>query len=142
MKLLSSVAVCVLCLVAIAPARADTEVRFQLSVGLASPPAPAIADCAVVPSSQGGLAVLDAAVESGCIDAYKTETYPGLGAYVSCVTPHGLPELCQQGGGVVTFWALWVNDEAAQSGISSLTFAAGDELELSYTNFLTCIDCL
>jgi len=109
------------------PAQASTTaVDFSVDLAGAAP----IADCTVtVSTGANGLAVLDAAVADGCIDSYDTATFPGFGEYVTCIN-----DICEA---VVTFWALYVDDEFATKGVSSLSFPSdGSAMGLSYEQWV------
>lgn len=112
-------------------AAANVTVTLRLSAGAY---AAAFETCNVsVVAGGNGRAVLSAAVASGCIDSYQTSFG---GAYLTCVDP-GAAELCELGSGLVTFWAVY-EDGVMSDGIAAFRAAAGKELGLSYTNFLTC----
>jgi len=115
------------------PARAaNVSVTLRLSVGAYSA---AVKTCAVtVPSGATGGTVLSNAVAQGCIAGYETDAG---GAYVTCVDP-GAASICQIGDGLVTFWAVYEDGRTSEIGIGGFHAAAGKELGLSYTNFLTC----
>lgn len=89
-----------------------------------------------VPAGAGGAAVLNAAVAARCIDSYKTQSFGGS-TFVTCVDP-GPAEICQQGDGLVSFWAYYKNGYTQTASIDRFNAAAGDELGLVYTNFLVC----
>lgn len=115
-----------------APARAATvTVRLRLSAGAYTA---AFKTCAVsVPSGATGVGVLSAAVSGGCIAGY---TVTNAGQYLTCVDP-GAASICEIGGGLVTFWAVYDNG-VPSDGIGVFRASAGRELGLSYTNFATC----
>ena len=85
-----------------------------------------------VPEGSNGIAVLDAAVQAGCITSYETAEFEGFGRYITCVDG-----LCQVAGGLVAYWALFFDDEFAQTGIEGFEAAVGREIELTFTS-LNC----
>lgn len=114
---------------------ADVTVHLDVTVAEAVPFTLPTGDCDVsVPAGSNGLAVLDAAVESGCIESYATEEFPPYGAYVSCVN-----QVCGDGtsGLFLTYWLVYVDGVCASEGISSLTFPGdGDTLGLNYETWV------
>src|SRR5688572_22547505 len=87
------------------PARAaDVEVAFGLAAGAYAPTG---ALCSVgVPAGADGVAVLDAAVEAGCILSYQAETHPQFGAFVTCIN-----EVCGAPAEAlgITYWKFFVD---------------------------------
>jgi len=116
-----------------AASASGVPVRLEVSVGHHSPPGPLYASCEVtVPAGADGLAVLDAAVASGCISSYETSEFAGFGRYVACIDA-----VCQVADGLVSFWALFYEDAFAETGIEGFEAAAGRQIELTYTT-LNC----
>lgn len=121
---------------AMLPAQAaNVTVGLRVSLGGY---AASIVDCDVsVAQGANGSAVLAAADRAGCIASYQTGTFTGFGTYVQCIDPNAI-SICEQGGGLVTFWAYYKNGANQVLGIDAFNAAAGDELALIYTNFATC----
>ena len=115
-------------------AHAAVPVRFEVSIGAHHPTGPLYAACDLsVPEGTRGVAVLDAAVASGCIASYELAEFPGFGRYVSCIDG-----ICQIANGLVTFWALFYDDAFATEGIDAFEATGSRQLELTYTS-LTCL---
>lgn len=113
---------------------ANVTVEFGLAAGTHAPTG---ALCPVsVPAGADGVAVLDAAVEEGCIVSYDTVTDPTFGAYVTCID-----EVCQAPAEAmtITYWKLFIDGAAATQGVSFYEAGAGDELVFSYTTWAGCL---
>lgn len=118
-----------------APAHAaNVTVKLRISAGGY---AAALVQCdgLSVPDGANGVSVLQAATSKGCIGGFKTTTF-AFGTYVTCVTVN--VEVCEQAGGLATFWAYYKNGAMATTGIDQFNAKAGNELALAYTNFATC----
>ena len=111
------------------PANASTAVNVKLRISLASRTATKASCDLSIPAGANGIAVLDAAVSSGCISSYKTEDF-GFGRYVSCID-----EICEQLG---TYWAMYENGAYTSYGISDFVADQNDELGFNYEQYLTC----
>lgn len=83
-----------------------------------------VKDCAVsVPEGSSGIAVLSAAVSSGCISSYvAVET--SFGNYISCIDG-----LCEQ---AVLYWAMRENCQFTDYGVDDFHADEGDELSFTY----------
>lgn len=109
-----------------------TTMTFRVSVGGQSGE---VRVCTALPVQVGanGKQVLDAAVGAGCINGYKTNA---AGTYVTCIDPR--VELCEIGGGLATFWAVYEDGAPSETGIGGFRAAPGKTLTFAYTNFLAC----
>ena len=111
---------------------ADVTVNFGLSAGTYLPTG---ALCPVsVPAGSDGVAVLDAAVDAGCIVSYQTESF-GFGDFVSCIN-----EICglfqeTPAASVGTYWGFYVDGEAALYGVNDYVSANGSEVVFTYEPF-------
>lgn len=110
-------------------AEGDT-VNVTLQVTLGNHLLPAYAECGVgvaVGSNAGD--VLDAAVDEGCIDSWEYEEFGGFGRYVTCIDG-----ICAPFG---TFWALFVDETVAASGIDSTIVEEGQTIEFVLSDWFT-----
>jgi hypothetical protein len=117
------------------PARAaSVSVSFGVSlVGYA----PTGAACPLtVPAGSDGVAVLDAAVDAGCITSYRSHSSPPFGEFVDCID-----EVCGAPAEAMflTYWKYWLNGAPASSGVSFYSAEAGDELVFSYSTWAGCL---
>ncbi|HVE91794.1 MAG TPA: hypothetical protein VNE62_05800 [Actinomycetota bacterium] len=119
-----------------APAHASSSVQMTVT---ASGPGPAThgsgkaaAVCAVsVADGADGVAVLDAAVDSGCLDSYRLSAFPGLGNFVDCVD-----SVCGGGdplGAGCWYWAMHENGLPSEQGVDFFRASQGDVLSFAYT---------
>lgn len=81
-----------------------------------------------LPEGSNGIAVLDAAVSSGCISSYVLTTF-GNGHYVSCINSR-----CEATG---FYWGMYVNGIITCYGIDDFRTGQGKELAFSYENWAT-----
>jgi len=117
-------------------ADATPTVTVHLDVDLAFRTV-AVGDCDVtVDAGSDGVAVLDQAVVDGCIDSYKSEHFPGFGAFVTCIN-----DICQTPDETLNavFWMVYLDGEASDVGISKMSFSeAGHVLGFSYEPWAPC----
>ena len=132
-------AVCIDLVVPARPAAAATTVHLEVAVAAAVP----IASCDVsVPDGANGLAVLDQAVTTGCIDDYDSVPFSGLGEKVTCITK--TVELCETSDETLNAltWIIYVDGELADLGVSSLSFPThGTSLTFSYEPWAVHAPC-
>lgn len=114
-------------------------VHLDVDLALAAP----LADCDVsVPAGSNGLAVLDAAVDVGCIDGYTLK--PGQFApYVQCIEK--TVDLCETPDETLNAvtWIIYVDGSLtpANFGVSELFFPPHHSLELSYEPWAVHAPC-
>lgn len=95
--------------------------------------APGVAGCALAVTDQGGDGsvdggdVLDAATSAGCITGWDSQTFTGLGRFVTMID-----DVEQQADGLATWWHMHVNGNDATAGIDDLSLGDGDRLEFVY----------
>jgi hypothetical protein len=122
------------------PAHA-ANVSVTLRISPAAPASPVeIKSCAVsVPALADGIAVLDAAKASHCIDSYETVQF-GEGAFITCIDDLcGLPNGTGLGvDSLITFWMMSVNKTIVNYGVNQYRAHASDVLEFSYTVSVFC----
>jgi len=109
-------------------AHATTTVHLDVSIATVVPQA----SCDVsVPDNANGVAVLDAAVASGCIDSYEVRE----DGFLTCINQLcGAPDEALN----ITYWAIYVDGAYASKGIRDLTFPTdGTTLGLSYETWVT-----
>ena len=82
----------------------------------------------VVPEGSTAHAVLDAAVEQGCLLRWTSQSYPGYGAYVDCIDV-----IC---GTPATYWAFYANGEYASVGIDAFVVQDGDALRFNHEQWV------
>lgn len=133
-KLASLIAPALLALGLAAAPSAHAAVPVTLEVGAGVWAAAPIKCNVAVGQGASGLSVLAAAKQSGCIESYKIESYPGLGNYVACIN-----NLCQQGEGLLTYWEMRENTHGTAFGIDGFRADANDVLTFTYTNFATFV---
>lgn len=80
-----------------------------------------------VTEGSNGVAVLAAAVSTGCIDSYKAVSHPTFGTYISCIDG-----LCDVPG---TYWAMRENCTYTDYGVDGFYANAGDELSFTYESW-------
>jgi hypothetical protein len=115
-----------------APAHADANVTVSLALS-AGTYVPTGAACALsVPAGADGIAVLDAAVAAHCITSYDTQTFVGIGTYVSCIDSVCARTLTGNAG---TYWEMTENGAATAYGVDGFTAGAGDVLGFDYTGY-------
>lgn len=132
-KFILTVAVAALATLGLAlPAQGSTA-NVHLDVDLVG--AVAIADCDLtVPDGSNGIALLDEALDTGCIDSYETRDFGALGDQVTCIN-----DICQTPDETlnILFWGLYVNCSFSPVGVSFLSLSDGDVVEFSYETWVT-----
>lgn len=115
---------------------ANVTVTFGVSAG-AYAPTGAACPLSVAPGSDG-LAILAAAVASGCLLSYDTVTYPGFGTFVTC-----LDEVCgdSTAGSVGTYWNMYDNGASAPYGVDGFSAGDGDDLTFAYQPYCFVAGC-
>lgn len=86
-----------------------------------------------VPTGADGLAVLESAKASGCIQSYEVVEYPGFGFFLNCIdTVCGgadpLPVACW-------YWALHLNGAPTEYGLDGYRAASGDVVTFLYAPY-------
>ncbi len=139
-RLIVAALVCSTALFVSAPAHAaNVSVTLRVSPVTSASPVE-LTSCAVsVPESSDGIAVLDAAKASGCIDSYKATSY-SFGTFVTCIDglcaiAEGTDSLADS---LVTFWMMSVNKATTSYGVDAYHAKAGDVLEFSYAVSVLC----
>ncbi|MHB8512649.1 MAG: hypothetical protein ACYDCC_10770 [Actinomycetota bacterium] len=119
-----------------AHAFAGAAVTLTFSVGEPATTAAVFATCHVsVPAGSNGIAMLNAAVSTGCINSYDTLKDPTYGDFLLAVDHiRGAHEASD-----VTYWRTTVNGAGATVGIDGYHAALGDVYGFSYTTWLGCL---
>jgi hypothetical protein len=84
-----------------------------------------------VPAGSNAGAVLDAAVDQGCLLRWTSQEYPGFGRYVDCIDL-----LC---GAVATYWAFYANGGYSDVGIDAYPVAEADVLRFNYEQWVVIL---
>lgn len=115
----------------VAPAHA-AQVQVTLDLSALEPVARVeYAKCGVsVAANSDGIAVLEAAKNTGCIDSYEI-TATSFGPYVSCIDG-----ICDS---AATYWRMTVDGQYSLVGVADFKATAGKVLGFSYTQWATCL---
>jgi hypothetical protein len=107
----------------------DVTVGFAAVYAAATPAhgSPASACTVTVPADADGIAVLDAAVASGCIGSYHAQQFPGLGHFVDAID--GVTD-GEDDVGLCEFWSYSENGvPALDHGVDGFRASDGSSIE-------------
>ena len=91
-----------------------------------------LASCdVVVASGSDAVVVLDAGVQTGCIDSYEVTSDPQFGRFLSCIN-----DIC---GTDATYWRMGLDGAVTPYGLDGYEASGGDALEFSYTVWAGCL---